>query len=663
MLEIAELLNDLNPEQRAAVLHQEGPAIVLAGAGSGKTRVLTTRVAYLLASKKIPSSHILLVTFTNKAANEMKNRVFQFSQQELFFSGTFHSLASKILRIEGREGQLAAFGLNENFSIYDSDEQISLLKSIYKKLGADQKQYKVAVVKSVISQAKQELISPEEYQEIARDGLQHFTSKIYKNYQFALKEQNAVDFDDLLNLLYRLLKENKKVREKYQKNFEYVLVDEYQDTNKVQYFLSKLLAAPQNNLFVVGDFSQSIYAWRGADYRNLQRLSRDFPEMKEYRLEHNYRSTQTILDAATQVISQNKSHPVLALWTDQVTDEKLEVYETSNGELEAYKVAEIIKTQYADRLQDIAILYRTNAQSRSFEEAFLKRGIPYRLVGGTKFYERKEIKDLLAYLQLAFNPLHEPALERAQKNGKTRLAAFFQWRKQVDQETLNQAALCLQAILEVTQYLQKFDRKDPEDQQRLENIQELLNVAAQSSSTVSFLENVALVQDGYLLEEKSRREPEIEEKRVTLMSLHSAKGLEFAIVFMVGMEEGLLPHNRSLFDDAELEEERRLCYVGITRAKEKLYFSYARQRMTYGFSNQALPSRFLSEIDRQLLQTKREFDLESLAYPQNSYRSFAKKKTSSSKGTHNEPRLIVDEDAIDALLNDEIDISTFLRKR
>lgn len=664
MLEVANLLNDLNPEQREAILHPDGPAIVLAGAGSGKTRVLTTRVAYLIKSKAIPAASILLVTFTNKAANEMKKRVLSYTGQTLFYSGTFHSLAAKILRIEAGYGNLQAFGLNQNFTIYDSDDQLSLIKNIYKSNGWDQKQYKPQVVRSLISQAKQELLTPIDYQELARDGLQQFTSKIYKNYQKRLRTENAVDFDDLLNIFYRLLVDNPSVREKYQKQFSHVLVDEYQDTNKVQYFLTKILAEPQKNLFVVGDFAQSIYAWRGADYHNLQRLSQDFPEIKEYRLERNYRSTQNILSAATQVISQNKSHPVLSLWTDQISTEKLEVYETSNSELEAYKVAQIIKQHYLDQLNDVVILYRTNAQSRSFEEAFIRQNIPYRLVGGTKFYERKEIKDLLAYLRLCFNPVDSPSLDRAVKNGKRRLEKFFDWRKKVKTEDILQPIVCLQQILDITKYQEKFNEKDPEDQQRLDNIQELLAVASQFENCVDFLENVALVQDGYLLGESivSPDNKQLDGNKVTMMSLHSAKGLEFPVVFMVGMEEGMLPHSRSLLDEAELEEERRLCYVGITRAREKLYFSYARQRFTYGYSNQAIPSRFLAEIDASLLSIQRSFEAEQKPKWQSQKVASLNKFLNQKNDQGCKRKLVIDEDALDALLNDEIDIKEFLKR-
>lgn len=656
VLEIANLLNELNPEQRKAVLHQEGPAIVLSGAGSGKTRVLTTRVAYLIKEKKIPATDIFLVTFTNKAAAEMKKRVFEFAKQKLTYSGTFHSLSAKILRIEAAQGNLAKFGLNANFTIYDSDDQLSLIKNIYKTNGFDPSAFKPQVVKAKISNAKNELISPIDFKEIAQDGLQLFAAKIYKIYQKRLRDENAVDFDDLLSLCYRLLLENENLRQKYQKKFQHVLVDEFQDTNRVQYFLTKLLTHPNNNLFVVGDFSQSIYAWRGADYRNLERLSSDFPTITQYRLERNYRSTQNILDAATSVISNNQSHPVLELWTDLSSNEKLEVYETSSGELEAEKIASIIKERYLNELKNIVILYRTNVQSRTFEESFMRKKLPYKIVGGTKFYERSEIKDLLAYLRLCFNRLDSPSLTRAKKIGKRRLAKLLDWLEKTNSQVLANPSSCLQGIIENTLYLDKYDQKDPEDLLRLDNIQELFNVASRFDNTLLLLENIALVQDGYLANENREKE---EENKITMMSLHSVKGLEFPIVFMVGMEEGLLPHARATLEANEIEEERRLCYVGITRAKEKLYFSYARTRFTYGYSSNCLPSRFLSEIDQKLLQFNRSFDYREQK-PQKKY--YYQDQETQVKNQKPKRRLVIDDESLEALLNDELDIREFLKK-
>lgn len=663
MFESQKLLDQLNTEQRQAVLHGTGPAIVLAGAGSGKTRVLTTRVAYLLQENLATESEILLLTFTNKAAAEMKKRVLSYTNKHLLFSGTFHSLSAKILRIEAsraeKNGHILKINertLSPNFTIYDSDDQLRLLKDIYKANGFDPKEFKPQAVKAVISNAKNELLGPLAYQEIANGNFNEKVAKIYKIYEQRLHRENALDFDDLLLLTYQLLSENVAVREHYQQQFKQVLIDEYQDTNRVQYLLTKIFAAPQNNLFVVGDFSQSIYAWRGADYKNLKRLSQDFPKIAEYRLERNYRSTQNILDAATQVIQKNRSHPILELWTDrqESDDEKIELYEVSNGELEAEKVAQIIARDFASNLSDIAVLYRTNAQSRAFEEAFIRHHLPYQIIGGTKFYERKEIKDLLAYLRLGFNDTDSPSLNRAIKLGKTRFKNFQHWLKSVTQEVLDNPLLALQSIIEITGYTAHYKPKDPEDQARLDNIEELLNVAGQFNDSLSFLENVALIQDDYLLDQKG----DAQNSGITLMSLHSAKGLEFAIVFMVGMEEGLMPHARSMLDQQEIEEERRLCYVGITRAKRRLFFSYAQRRYTFGYGGDVLPSRFLSEIKPELLKVNRQFDLDDNPQAQHYYRQFKNKKKPAP--ANNKRRLVIDDDQLDALLNDELDIKEFL---
>ncbi|MFH2118689.1 MAG: UvrD-helicase domain-containing protein, partial [Candidatus Paceibacterota bacterium] len=377
---MSQLLSSLNDQQKAAVLHEGGPAVVLAGAGSGKTKVLTTRAAFLIQEKGLSPEEILLVTFTNKAAGEMNKRVLKLTGQKLKFSGTFHSLCAKILRQHAHH-----LGKDKNFTIYDSGDQRALMRQIYRQHQFDQKKYKPQFVHSLISQAKNEMLSPEEYQALAHDATQEFTGKVYRLYQQALQKQEALDFDDLLLETVKLFRQTKEVLDYYQQRIKHVLVDEYQDTNKAQYFLTKFLAQPQNNLYVVGDFSQSIYAWRGADYRNLLRLNQDFVDIKEYRLEKNYRSTQTILDAATRVISQNTSHPILSLWTDNTDQEKIKIIETNDEEIEAEKVAQLIQTEVELNPNEMAILYRTNAQSRPFEEVFVRRGIPYQIIGGVKF--------------------------------------------------------------------------------------------------------------------------------------------------------------------------------------------------------------------------------------------------------------------------------------
>ncbi|MFZ5376698.1 MAG: ATP-dependent helicase [Patescibacteria group bacterium] len=639
------ILENLNDQQKLAVTHNSGPAVVLAGAGSGKTKVLTTRVAWLLAEHSCSPENILLVTFTNKAAKEMNDRVLKLTGQQLSFSGTFHSLSARILRREAPR-----VGLSHSFSIYDANDQLSLIKQIYKQSSFDTKRYKPQVIKNIISQAKNEMLSWQEYEKLASDHFQEFTAKVYKIYDHQLRLQNAVDFDDLLLLTVQVLERNKDVLERYQSQIHHVLVDEYQDTNKAQYQLTNLLTKPHDNLYVVGDFSQSIYAWRGADYRNLSNLKNDFPDMREYRLEQNYRSTQTILSAASQLIVGNTTHPVLNLWTNQSSnDDKITVIEGEDDRDEANQVADQIELNHIGYpYSAMAILYRTNAQSRAFEEVFVRRGIPYQIVGGTKFYERKEIKDLLAYLRLVVNHQDTVSLERVEKIGKRKLNSFLTWKekqKNLEQQTPYQI---LETILSVTNYKDIFDKNDPQDEARLDNIEELLNVAHQFDDTTTFLENVALIQDDQMLDVENERQ----NNGVTLMSLHSAKGLEFPVVFIVGMEEGLLPHSRSIWNKEETEEERRLCYVGITRAKEKLYFSHARKRWQYGNGNYTSRSRFINEISDDLL-----LDPSNGSWSKLGARFPTKTISISASGR----RLVPDDDTLDALLNDELDIETFLR--
>ncbi len=658
---MSALLDNLNKDQKQAVLHYEGPALVLAGAGSGKTRVLTTRVAYLIEEKNISPSNILLVTFTNKAAHEMNKRVLDLTGSKLPFSGTFHSLCAKILRINGHK-----IGLNNYFVIYDSDEQLELIKQVYADLNLNVKEINPKAVHGTISSAKNEMVSAEEYERLATGKYQETVARVYKLYQHKLKENQAVDFDDLLLLTNQLFAQDKPTLAYYQDLIKFVLVDEYQDTNKVQYQLTKYLTKPQNNLFVVGDFSQSIYAWRGADYKNMMLLKNDFPDLTEYRLEQNYRSTQSILDAATQVISHNKSHPILSLWTENISDAKIVHLECESGESEAMEVVGKIKNLIDYNYSDVAILYRTNAQSRLFEEACVKKGVPYKLVGGFKFYERKEIKDILSYLKLAINPNDTVSRDRALKIGKRRFIAFEVASKEWKLDELNPAEL-LEKILTATTYRDKYNQKDEDDLDKLNNIKELLNVAAQFEKVESLLENIALVQDNEMADQN------LDEPRnaITMMSLHSAKGLEFPVVFMVGMEEGLLPHSRALLDKEQMEEERRLCYVGITRAREKLILSNARHRFVYGSGSYATISRFLLDIDGGIIKKegKQSFD-----YTQNNHyqsnrnwqddsrsfydkSSFALPKSQSDKPKR---RLVIDDDSWSSFMNGEFDADKIL---
>ncbi len=635
---VSDLLNALNEEQRRAAMHLSGPAMVLAGAGSGKTRVLTTRVAYLMAEKHVDPSAILLVTFTNKAAGEMTERVRKNTGKLLQFSGTFHRLCAKILRIDGHY-----IGIPPSFVIYDGDDQLDLVKSILKVLKISTKEANPRAILGMISNAKNELISPKEYWEVARGKYQELTAKVYEQYEKKLRENNAVDFDNLLNKTVELFLSYKQVLEKYQNQFEYVLVDEYQDVNRAQYLLTKLLAAPENNLFVVGDFGQAIYAFRGADYRNMMMLKKDFPNIVEYKLERNYRSSQNILDAASGVIKNNTTHPVLELWTDRGSEEKIVLFEAeSDKEETAFVVQEVQSAMRTHDLTDIAVLYRTNAQSRGLEDACIRAGIPYKLVGGVRFYARKEIKDVLAYLRVYVNPKDEVALARLEKLGKRKCAMYMQWLSEAKNASDSPLEI-LDLILEKSQYPQSYDPEIEEDAQRLENIQEFRSVASEFSSITELLENVSLVENDMVSETATATTTN--QPAITLMSLHAAKGLEYSVVFIVGMEEGLFPHSRSLLDKHQLEEERRLCYVGITRAKEKLFLSYTRRRLLYGTVTGSIVSRFIAEIPEHVLHKKGS----SISFTQ----------TTSHTPAYPRRKLFSDE-KFDQFLSGEIDVDALL---
>ncbi|MDP3941577.1 MAG: UvrD-helicase domain-containing protein [bacterium] len=594
------LLKDLNGDQKEAVIHTEGPIIILAGAGSGKTRVLTYRVMYLMLEKNIPADQILLITFTNKAAKEMKERIEKFfstTQRQVSdvrpLATTFHSLCAKILRIDGKY-----IGLSQKFLIYDANDQIDCVKEAMKRLNVSIKDIKPYSVLATISQAKNELLTPLEYLSVARGYFQETVAKIYSMYQQILKENDAVDFDDLINKTIKLLEENPDVLAKYQEKFRYILVDEYQDTNKAQYRLTKLLSGKWKNVCVVGDFSQSIYSWRGADYRNLMRFQQDFIGTKTFTLSQNYRSTQKILDAASTVIANNTSHPVLKLWTKNPTGEEIEIFEANNEQEEIDFIIQTIMTLGITSLKDVAVLYRTNAQSRVVEEALLHHAIPYVLVGGTRFYERKEIKDVLSYLRLLSNPKDMVSYKRIEKLGKGRLQKFLEFQNEVEGNNDITTIDLLDRVLKATDYLALYDEKDEEDRMRLENIKELRSVAIEFPNIAEFLENVSLVEQEY-----TANLGDAEKKNaITLMTLHGAKGLEFPIVFMIGMEEGLFPHSRALMDKQELEEERRLCYVGITRAEHRLFFTYARRRLYFGQRTSNTVSRFISELPEDVLK-------------------------------------------------------------
>ncbi|MBP9687322.1 UvrD-helicase domain-containing protein [Candidatus Woesebacteria bacterium] len=588
-------LTTLNEQQRKAVTHEGSHLLVLAGAGSGKTRVLTFRAAYLLEEKKAEPQEMLLLTFTNKAAKEMKERIMALTSHMPYFAGTFHSFAVKLLRVEGKH-----LGLSDHFVIYDTDDQKDLIKTILDDQNINPDSYNPNALLAQIGEAKNEMMSPTEYAAIARGEFQEVAARVYALYEEYLKKAQALDFDDLLIKSVQLLSDHKEVRDRWQNRLKYVFVDEWQDTNKIQYKLVKLLVGTKGFVTAVGDASQSIYGWRGADYRNVNYITRDYPNITVINMEQNYRSTQTILTAANAIISKNTSHPILDLWTENAQGERIKLYKAESGLTEASfvvkKIKELVKTGYT--YQDVAVLYRTNSQSRVIEESLLHDGIPYTLVGGTKFYERAEIRDVLCYLRLLTNPSDTVSRARAEKIGKKRLAAFEEYQKKAD--ITKSTITLLDDVIRVTTYLDKFARDSEENQSRLENIKELRSVASEFPIILEFLENVALV-------EAQETKHADDQNAVTLMTLHSAKGLEFPVVFMVGMEEGLFPHSRALWDTNQLEEERRLAYVGITRAKEVLFLTYADRRLYFGQRSSNPPSRFLIDLPQKLVDASENF--------------------------------------------------------
>lgn len=581
--------NELNEQQLRAVCYDKGPLLVLAGAGSGKTRVLTYRVAWLIDQGKVRAEEIILLTFTNKAAGEMKQRVEQLVGKRIGFAGTFHAFCAQLLRKYGER-----VGLGRNYVIYDETDKKELVKAIVKELGFDERELKPAMVMAMIGNAKNEMLGVGDYAEMARGFSQKQVAQVWERYEMRMRESNAVDFDDLLRLGVRLL-EIDEIGDRMRAEYSQVLIDEYQDTNRAQYRLTTLLDGKRGNLTVVGDFSQSIYSWRGADYRNLNLLKQEYANLETVKLEENYRSTQRILDAAYGVIGNNTGHPILELKAIGKLGDKVMTYEAKNEREEANFVIEKMNDEYGK----YAVLYRTNAQSRSLEEAMIRAGVPYVLVGGVKFYERKEIKDVLAYLRVIANEVDMLSWQRIEKLGKRRADKFRGWLETVRGGGELSTEELLMGVFENSGYIEKFDRNNEADLARLENIQELMSVAKEFSDLNSFLENVALVQS------EAQSSLDLDKGVVTLMTVHAAKGLEFSEVFVVGLEEGLFPHSRSIIDKEQLEEERRLMYVAMTRAKEKLYLSYARQRLFFGQRNNGSPSRFLSEIPENLVETVR----------------------------------------------------------
>ena len=633
--DVDTLLKGLNPQQRKAVVHQGSALLIVAGAGSGKTRVLTHRVAYLLAERNVRPGQVLAITFTNKAAGEMKERVAALvgARARSMWVSTFHSMCVRILRADGK-----ALGLRSSFSIYDADDSTRLMALIARELDLDIKRYPPKSLTAQVSNLKNELVTPSAWADKASSAHEKVLAEAYTRYQARLQEAHALDFDDLIMRTVELLQEHRDVAERYRERFKHVLVDEYQDTNHAQYVLVRELARDAE-LAVVGDADQSIYAFRGATIRNILEFERDFPNATVILLEQNYRSTQTILNAANAVIARNTDRKPKNLWSDAGAGAAIEGYVAENEHDEAAWVA-----QQAEKYPpaDVAVFYRTNAQSRVFEEVFIRVGVPYRVVGGVRFYERREVRDALAYLRVIANPddlvslrriLNTPrrgigdraqacvealaqhegitfaaALERADAAPGTNPRSWHAIRDFLGLLTNLRAVAVdgtpseiLEAVLDQTGYLRELDQsKDPQDQGRVENLRELVSVAREfeeSAAEVSldaFLEQVSLVSDADTV-------PDASGGVVTLMTLHTAKGLEFPVVFLTGLEEGVFPSARAT-DTDELAEERRLAYVGITRARERLYVSRALARSAWGRPQWNLPSRFLDEVPGELVE-------------------------------------------------------------
>lgn len=636
---IDDLLTGLNSEQRRAVETTEGPLLIQAGAGSGKTKTLTHRIAYIIAQDRATPYNILAVTFTNKAAKEMRERVAALLGQSadnrgfMPFMGTFHSICVRLLRQDGEH-----IGISRSFVIFDESDRQAAVKAACKQLHVDEKSFPPRVLSSIIGSAKNDMTTPVELAEAAGSTPAHRTAaKVYPLYQKALKEASALDFDDLISRTVQLLQTKPEIREKWRQQFKYVMIDEYQDTNTAQYKLVKQLTGGHNNIAVVGDDWQSIYSWRGADFRNILNFEHDYPNCTVIKLEQNYRSTGAILDAAHKIITKNLQRSDKKLWTAAPQGLPVQILQVNGERAEGEAIVRRIRNAVDAGLRNynhFAVLYRTNAQSRSVEETFIHYGIPYRIVGGQRFYDRKEIKDLMAYLRLIFQPEDRISFTRivnvpARGIGAKSLQNFYEWQQQNGLsllQALTEVSSCdtitakarkglnelgdmfavlrdlvdttppaaiLDSLVRRLDYMNHLDDGTPQAESRKENVQELVGVAGEYADMglAGFLEEVALVSD--------IDQANLDGNAVTLMTLHAAKGLEFPVVFMVGMEETVFPHSRALYDQFEMEEERRLCYVGMTRAREELYMIYATSRMLYGGQQHNPPSRFLGEIDAQ----------------------------------------------------------------
>lgn len=631
------ILDNVTEPQKEAITHIDGPLLVIAGAGSGKTRVITRRIGYLI-EEGIDPLNILAITFTNKAANEMRERINEFLDRKGMWISTFHAMCARILR-----NDIELMGYSENFSIYDTKDQINCIKTVMNELNLDTTHWRPNSIAASISNAKNELLSVDKFSEYRSGYYNNIVSKIYKKYQEYLVSNNALDFDDLLFMVVHLFKNYPEVLEKYQNKFKYTLIDEYQDTNHAQYVITRLLSQRDKNICATGDPDQSIYGWRGANIQNILNFEKDYPDTKTVRLEQNYRSTRRILSVASEIIKNNRSRKPKSLWTENSEGDKVRVIHCEDENTEAREAARYF-SEYAEsgnKYSDMAIFYRTNAQSRVFESFLRQEGIPYTIVGSVEFFRRKEIKDILSYLKLFMNPDDDLSFERIvnippRGIGATTLTRLKGWAFVNNASLLNAVSHVqeiseikarsariikdfwnvfskisklptypvmefMKQVIEMIGYRDYLEKSyDSDSIERLENVEELVNAARDydisnpTGSLQGFLEEISLISDIDKWDESS--------ETVTLMTLHAAKGLEFPVVFIVGLEEGLLPHSQSKDSDDEVEEERRLCYVGITRAQKELFLSHTRYRTKYGQRYPCIPSRFLSEIPEEFTE-------------------------------------------------------------